>query len=81
VIPGIVNTFISLFKDTTLVLVVGLFDFLGIIQAGAADQKWVSAETARSGYFVAALVYWAFCFSVSRYSIHMERRLATGHKR
>jgi general L-amino acid transport system permease protein len=81
VIPGIVNTFISLLKDTTLVLVVGLFDFLGIIQAGAADQKWVSAETARSGYFVAALVYWAICFSVSRYSIHMERRLATGHKR
>ncbi|MDP4822851.1 MAG: amino acid ABC transporter permease, partial [Aestuariivirgaceae bacterium] len=81
VIPGIVNTFISLFKDTTLVLVVGLFDFLGIIQTGSADQKWVSPETAQTGYFVAALVYWAFCFSMSRYSIHMERRLAAGCKR
>jgi general L-amino acid transport system permease protein len=81
VIPGIVNTFISLLKDTTLVLVVGLFDFLGIIQAGASDQKWVSAETARTGYFFAALVFWAMCFSISRYSIHMERRLATGYKR
>lgn len=81
VIPGIVNTFISLFKDTTLVIVVGLFDFLGIIQAGSADQKWVAAETARSGYFFAAVVFWAICFSISRYSIHLERRLAVGHKR
>ena len=80
-IPGIVNTFISLFKDTTLVIVVGLLDFLGIIQAGAADQDWVSPETLTSGYFAAALIYWIICFSMSRYSIRLERRLAAGQQR
>ncbi len=81
VIPGIVNTFISLFKDTTLVSIVGLFDLLGIVQAGFADQKWVSPVTAPTGYFGAAIIFILFCFGMSRYSIYMERRLATGHRR
>jgi general L-amino acid transport system permease protein len=81
VIPGIVNTFIGLFKDTTLVSIVGLFDLLGIIQAGFADQKWVSPTTAPTGYFGAALIFFVFCFAMSRYSMYMERRLATGHRR
>jgi general L-amino acid transport system permease protein len=81
VIPGIVNSFISLFKDTTLVSIIGLFDLLGIVNTGFADAKWASPETASTGYFVAALMFWVFCFGMSRYSIFMERRLATGHKR
>lgn len=81
VIPGIVNNFISLFKDTTLVLLIGLFDLLGIINAGFADPKWASPQTGETGYFVAACIFWLFCFGMSRYSIFMERRLATGHKR
>lgn len=81
VIPGIVNNFISLFKDTTLVSIVGLFDLLGIIQAGFADQKWVSPMTAPTGYLGAAAMFFIFCFAMSRYSMYMERRLATGHKR
>ena len=81
VIPGIVNTFIGLFKDTTLVSIVGLFDLLGIIQAGFADQKWVSPMTAPTGYFGAALIFFIFCFAMSRYSMYMERRLATGYRR
>ncbi len=81
VIPGIVNSFISLFKDTTLVAVISLFDLLGIVNAGFADAKWASPQTGPTGYFVAALIFWVFCFSMSRYSIFMERRLATGHKR
>jgi general L-amino acid transport system permease protein len=81
VIPGIVNSFISLFKDTTLVAIIGLFDILGIVNAGFADPKWASPETAATGYFVAALIFWAFCFGMSRYSQFMERRLATGHRR
>jgi general L-amino acid transport system permease protein len=81
VIPGIVNSFISLFKDTTLVLIIGLFDLLGIVKASFADPKWASPQTSATGFFVAALMFWVFCFSMSRYSIYMERRLNTGHKR
>lgn len=79
VIPGIVNTFIGLFKDTTLVLIIGLFDFLGIIQAASQDPKWLGYHT--EGYVFAAVVYWIFCFSMSRYSMYLERKLHTGHKR
>jgi general L-amino acid transport system permease protein len=81
VIPGIVNTFIGLFKDTTLVSIIGIFDLLGIINSSFADPKWASPQTAPTGYFFAALMFWIFCFGMSRYSISMEERLHTGHKR
>jgi general L-amino acid transport system permease protein len=81
VIPGIVNSFISLFKDTTLVAVIGLYDLLNIISAGSADALWASSQTPATGYFTAALMFWVFCFSMSRYSQFVERRLNTGHKR
>tara|TARA_B100000315_G_C14519555_1_gene560862 strand:- start:113 stop:1210 length:1098 start_codon:yes stop_codon:yes gene_type:complete len=79
VIPGIVNTFIALFKDTTLVLIIGLFDILGTIQSTIADPAWpdVSVE----GYVFAAFAFWVFTFTMSRYSIALERKLETGHKR
>ena len=72
VIPGIVNSFIALFKDTTLVLIIGLFDFLGMIQAASTDPNWLGFAT--EGYVFAAMVYWMFCFSISRYSQTLERR-------
>lgn len=78
-IPGIVNTFISLFKDTTLVMIIGLFDLLGIVQAALADSRWLGYSL--EGYTFAALMFWIFCFSMSRYSQYLERRLNTGHKR
>jgi general L-amino acid transport system permease protein len=81
VIPGIVNSFISLFKDTTLVTVIGLYDLLNIISTGSADATWASPQTGNTGYFSAALLFWIFCFSMSRYSQFVERRLNTGHKR
>jgi general L-amino acid transport system permease protein len=79
VIPGIVNTLIGLFKDTTLVLIIGLFDLLGIVQAALTDASWIGFAT--EGYVFAALGYWVFCFGMSRYSIYVERKLHTGHKR
>ncbi len=79
VIPGIVNTFIGLFKDTTLVLIIGLFDFLGIVQAATTDPKWLGYAV--EGYVFCAVVYWIFCFGMSRYSIHLEDKLHTGHRR
>ncbi len=79
VIPGIVNTFIGLFKDTTLVLIIGLFDLLGIVQAASTDPKWLGMYV--EGYFFTAFVFWIFCFSMSRYSMYIERKLHTGHAR
>lgn len=79
VIPGIVNTFIALFKDTTLVLIIGLFDMLAMIQAALADPNWLGY--AIEGLSFAALVYWVFCFGMSRYSLSLERKLHTGHTR
>jgi general L-amino acid transport system permease protein len=81
VIPGIVNTFIGLFKDTTLVVFVGLFDLLGMVQVSLDDQNWATPYTAATGFVFAAMIYWCFCFGMSRYSMFMERRLNTGHKR
>lgn len=77
-IPGIVNTFISLFKDTTLVMIIGLFDLLGIVQAALSDSRWLGFSL--EGYVFAAFMFWIFCFSMSRYSQYLERRLNTGHK-
>ncbi len=79
VIPGIVNIFIGLFKDTTLVLIIGLFDFLGQIQSSFSDSTWVSPVQVMTGYTFAVAVYFIFCFSMGQYSRYMERRLHTGH--
>jgi general L-amino acid transport system permease protein len=81
VIPGIVNTFIGMFKDTTLVLIISMFDLLGIVKQNLSDANWASPQTAKTGLVFAALVFWMFCFGMSRYSMYMERRLDTGHKR
>ncbi|MDC0986573.1 amino acid ABC transporter permease [Alphaproteobacteria bacterium] len=79
VIPGIVNTFIGLFKDTTLVLIIGLLDILAMINAATAHGNWMGTST--EGYVFAALIYWCFCFGMSRYSLSLETKLYTGHKR
>ncbi len=78
-IPGIVNSFIGFFKDTTLVSMVGLYDFLNMVHAGYKDANWVGVEM--SGYFYCAAVYWVFCFSMSRYSLWLESKLRSGHKK
>jgi general L-amino acid transport system permease protein len=82
VIPGIVNSFIALFKDTSLVLIIGLFDLLGIVQQSiSSDAKWFSPQTAATGYFFAGVIFWMFCFGMSRYSAFLERSLASGERR
>lgn len=77
VIPGIVNTFIGLFKDTTLVLIIGLFDLLGMAQMAATNPNWLGFTI--EGYVFAAFGFFIFCFSMSRYSQRLERMLNTGH--
>lgn len=81
VVPGIVNTFIGLFKDTTLVLIISMFDLLGVVKQNiSGDPTWGTPQTAKTGYIFAAAVFWVFCFGMSRYSMYMERRLDTGHR-
>jgi len=79
VIPGIVNALLALFKDTSLVIIIGLFDLFNSIHQATVDPAWLGFST--EGYVFAAAVYWIFCFGMSRYSMHLERRLHTGHKR
>jgi general L-amino acid transport system permease protein len=81
VIPGIVNTFIGMFKDTSLVYIIGMFDLLGVVRQNFSDAAWASPQTPISGLVFAGFVFWIFCFGMSRYSIFMERRLDTGHRR
>jgi len=76
-IPGIVSTFIGVFKDTTLVSIIGLLDPLGLTNAIRADQSWNGIVWELYG-FIAAL-FFVICFSMSRYSMYLERKLRTGH--
>ncbi len=80
VIPGIVNTFIGLFKDTTLVSIIGLLDFLGIINLSHSDSTWATPVQAMTSYVFCAFIFFLFCFGMSRYSIYMEDRLNTSHR-
>jgi len=78
-IPGIVNTFVGLFKDTTLVVIIGLTDVLGVGRASLSDAKWVGL--AWEVYVFIAILFFLCCFSMARYSIYLEKKLHTGHKR
>ena len=79
-IPNIVNTTIGLFKDTTLVFVVGIFDFLTTIEAARVDPNWATPVTSTTGYAFAAMFYLFFCFGMSRYARFVETRLAAGDR-
>ncbi len=80
-IPNIVNTYIGLFKDTTLVFIVGIFDFLRTIEVSRIDPKWATPVTSSTGYALAAMFYLIFCYGMSRYARAMETRLAAGDQR
>lgn len=72
VVPGIVNTLIGLFKDTSLVLIVGMFDLLGMVQSATSDPEWV--DVALEGYVFAGAVFWLGSFGLSRLSLRLEKR-------
>jgi general L-amino acid transport system permease protein len=76
-IPGIVNNFIGLFKDTTLVSIIGLLDPLGFAKAIRADANWNGIVWELYGFI--AFVFFICCFSMSRYSQYLERKLRTTH--
>jgi general L-amino acid transport system permease protein len=76
-IPSIVSTFIGLFKDTTLVSIIGLLDPIGLSTNIRADAAWNGIIWELYGFI--AFVFFIFCFSMSRYSMYLERKLQTGH--
>lgn len=77
-IPGIVNTFIGLFKDTTLVSIVGILDPIGIMQPIRSNSDW-NGIIWELPIFI-GLVFFIACFTMSRYSMYFERKLDTGHR-
>ncbi|NND42524.1 MAG: amino acid ABC transporter permease [Silicimonas sp.] len=77
-IPGIVSNFISVFKDTTLVSIVALNDPLGIANNIRANSDWNGIVWELYGFI--ALIFWVFCFGMSRYSLALEKKLQTGHQ-
>jgi len=72
VIPGIVSAFISLIKETTLVYIIGMFDFLGIVQFTASNSEWI--RYTKEGYIFVGLVFWIICYSLSHYSRTLEKK-------
>jgi general L-amino acid transport system permease protein len=80
VIPGIVNNFIGLFMDTTLISVVGMTDFLEAMNNAIKDPVWAGPTIMVTGYVFAGMFYFSFCFGMARYSAHVERILAKGRK-
>ncbi|MBV8924264.1 MAG: ABC transporter permease subunit [Bradyrhizobium sp.] len=80
VIPGLVNSFIALFKDTSLVSIVALFDLLGSMRASFSDPNWATPTTLFTGFAFTGMIYFAFCFGMSRYSLFIEGRL-NAHRR
>jgi general L-amino acid transport system permease protein len=80
VIPSIINSFISTFKDTSLVTIVGLYDLTGALTlALRGDPNW--RQYYLEGYLFISLIYWIGCYAMSRYSRAIERRLDTGPAR
>jgi general L-amino acid transport system permease protein len=81
IIPGIVNNFVGLFMDTTLVSVVGVTDFLEAMNNAFKDPAWSGPTIMATGYVFAGMFYFAACYGMTRYSASVERRLAKGRRR
>lgn len=76
VVPGIINTIVDLFKDTTLVTIIGLFDLLGAVNQALKDPAWLGH--AKEGFAFASLVFFVCCWAMSKYGRDVERRLSRG---
>jgi general L-amino acid transport system permease protein len=75
-LPTLINITIAMLKETTLVVIIGTYDLLGMVQSAILDPAWQSEQVAYTGYFFVALIYWLLCFSISTLSQRIERRTA-----
>ncbi len=80
-IPNIVNSYVAMFKDTTLVFIIGIFDFLRAIESSFSNPTWATSVRSTTAYAFAGLFYFVCCYGMSRYSKFVEKRLAAGDKR
>jgi len=78
-IPPLVGTFIGLFKDTSLVTIIGLYDLLGAAKASIVEPHWVGFGV--EAYLFISLIYFVFCFAMSKYSQNLEGELSKHTKR
>ncbi|AFL68573.1 amino acid ABC transporter permease [Sulfurospirillum barnesii] len=74
-IPNLLSVAVALFQDTTLVLIIGLFDLLAMVRLSAADSYWLGYET--EGYVFVTFIFWFFCYSMSSFSQRLEKRFNT----
>ena len=79
VIPPLVNSFISTLKDTSLVLIISLFDLLTTATAAITDPNWRGFYV--EAYVFVGVIYWVMCFFMSKYSQSLERDFARGRRR
>ncbi len=77
-IPNLVGASIALFKDTSLVLIIGLFDLLAMVHLTGSDASWMGFDT--EGYVFVTLIFWIFCFSLSKYGKYLEDRFNTNNR-
>lgn len=80
-IPATVNVCIAIVKETTIVLIVGMFDFLGVLQAALSDPDWLQAKESRvTAYFFAAVLFWVVCYGLSLCSLRLEKGRKAGQR-
>lgn len=79
VIPPLVSLFIAVFKDTSLVVIIGIYDLMQSTKVALTDAAWRGFSI--EAYIFVSLIYFVFCYGMSKYSQNLEKRLATGHKR
>ena len=79
VIPPTVNSFISMFKDTSLVIIIGLFDLLGTVRLALTDPPWSRFHT--EGYVFVGAIFFLFCFAMARYASYLETEMGKAHAR
>jgi general L-amino acid transport system permease protein len=81
-LPGIVNVSIAIIKETTILLIAGLFDVLGVLQGALIDPDWnIGDQVRQTAYFFAGAIFFLVCFTLSRMSARLERRLDIGRRR
>jgi len=78
-LPNVINIFIQILKDSTLVLIVGVYDLLGMVQLAVSDPKGMGNAT--EAFVFAGLVFFVICFAISRLSLRIERLLGAGESR
>lgn len=81
IIPGIINVLIGMFKETSLVYIIGMFDLLGVVRQAIQQAKWSTPQTPVTGMIFIGLVFWLFCFAMSRYAHFVEYRVNTPKQR